>query len=321
MTLVLVVEDDLPVRMLHTRVLSRLQGVVAVAAASLSEAFEVIEHEEPVVVLLDIRLEDGSGLQLLQRLTERHIFPLIVVISAFLDDLAERAWPPSKIITMAKPADLDRLSETVATTCGKRARSDPFSPAEYVQLACLGRHNINLSLTGLESSGSITIREGEVWAARWGQCTGLEAFTSAVHRQGTRVEICDLPDTLPPRQLAAGWQDLLIESARIHDEVHSRSRPSLRPDELDFADIFEEVRQQSGAPPARAESEPARPALSATLASDGDSEHSALVEAGVRAVIGRRYGDAARLFERALAQKPDSRALQHRLQRLRQLGY
>jgi hypothetical protein len=46
-----------------------------------------------------------------------------------------------------------------------------------------------------------------------------------------------------------------------------------------------------------------------------------MVEAGVRAVVARRYPDAVNLFERALRQKPESRALEHRRQRLRQLGY
>jgi CheY-like chemotaxis protein len=67
---VLVVEDETPVRDLQRRILSRIDAEVLTAADS-QEAVHVLEHEEVDLVVSDVKMPGGSGLELF-RWVERH---------------------------------------------------------------------------------------------------------------------------------------------------------------------------------------------------------------------------------------------------------
>lgn len=86
---VLVVEDEAPNRALLRAVLSRsgdpsLQAAVVVEAASLAEAHRVLATRRVDLVLLDVRLPDGNGLDLATALQEQPTGsrPRIVILSA-----------------------------------------------------------------------------------------------------------------------------------------------------------------------------------------------------------------------------------------------
>lgn len=67
--------------------LSRDASIDVVAtAADLAEARLVIEAESPDIVLLDLRLPDGSGMELLAEYQKHEHAPAFIVISTFLTD-------------------------------------------------------------------------------------------------------------------------------------------------------------------------------------------------------------------------------------------
>ncbi len=75
---VLVVEDDPEIRALMQSSLS-VEGFEVQTAVSLSEASALLRHSPPEVIVLDLGLPDGDGVQLVREVRTRHTLPIIVV--------------------------------------------------------------------------------------------------------------------------------------------------------------------------------------------------------------------------------------------------
>ncbi|MDO8773642.1 MAG: response regulator [Burkholderiaceae bacterium] len=75
---VLVVEDDREIRALMQSSLS-VEGFEVQTAVSLSEASALLRHSLPDVVVLDLGLPDGDGVQLVRDIRRQHSVPIIVV--------------------------------------------------------------------------------------------------------------------------------------------------------------------------------------------------------------------------------------------------
>ncbi len=75
---VLVVEDDREIRALMQSSLS-VEGFEVQTAVSLSEASALLRHSPPDVIVLDLGLPDGDGVQLVREARTRHSLPIIVV--------------------------------------------------------------------------------------------------------------------------------------------------------------------------------------------------------------------------------------------------
>jgi two-component system KDP operon response regulator KdpE len=75
---VLVVEDDREIRTLMQSRLS-VEGFDVQTAVSLSEANALLQHSPPDVMVLDLGLPDGDGVQLVHEVRQRLTLPIIVV--------------------------------------------------------------------------------------------------------------------------------------------------------------------------------------------------------------------------------------------------
>lgn len=74
----LVVEDDREIRAMMQASLS-VEGFEVQTAVSLSEAKALLLNSPPDVVVLDLGLPDGDGLELVQHVRKRHALPIIIV--------------------------------------------------------------------------------------------------------------------------------------------------------------------------------------------------------------------------------------------------
>lgn len=75
---VLVVEDDREIRALMQSSLS-VEGFEVQTAVSLSEASALLRHSPPDVIVLDLGLPDGDGVELVQEVRKHHATPILVV--------------------------------------------------------------------------------------------------------------------------------------------------------------------------------------------------------------------------------------------------
>ncbi len=79
---ILVVEDDREIRALLQSSLS-VEGFEVQTAVSLSEARALLQHKTPDLIVLDLGLPDGDGVQLVHELRRQHTTPVIVVSARY----------------------------------------------------------------------------------------------------------------------------------------------------------------------------------------------------------------------------------------------
>ncbi len=107
---VLVVDDEQPIRRLVEKELGNQRRRVT-AAGSVKETLKLFKQETFDVVLLDMRLPDGNGLDLLAQLQELSPEVQVIIITGYGEvDNAVQAMKLGAYDYITKPFDLDRLA-------------------------------------------------------------------------------------------------------------------------------------------------------------------------------------------------------------------
>ncbi|MCS6858204.1 MAG: response regulator [Sandaracinaceae bacterium] len=327
MTTLLLIEDEELLRKSLIQALGKIPGIEILAVGSLREAQELIDKILPDIVISDLRLPDGWGGEIVDELKRRGVKVPMVFISAFLQlDQAKLPEEPD-IVLLEKPVLLAELRKIVRNlveiVSGEALNSTeaPFSAAEYVQMAALGRHSVRIHCECDEegqNTGDIDIWQGELWHARDGEGKGEAAFRRIVTR--AKRCTCKRLDSPPKeRTILTGWEHLLLDAFREHDESKSQDL------EADFAFLPELSPGDLHAKP--------QPKVDGLLSS---SEHSPenghvlepshteqrlqiyaqAMEEGIAALLARDFERAKRAFERAIEARPNDPVAHANLARL-----
>jgi CheY-like chemotaxis protein len=329
MAKVLIVEDEAVLRSAMARGISKLPGVAAVEAGTLQAALESIDAQAPQMIISDIDLPDRSGLELLGELGRRNLRIPLLFVSAYLKAYSAQIPPHADVDVREKPIELEELRALVENriTTGVKDEEAPFGPADYLQLACLGHRSVVLEIEAEEAKGSIVIHAGTLWTARDDRGEGEDAFRRLAFLPGATVRARVLRDELGPRVIFNGWEGLLMDAARQHDE---QRRADLGPSPadpfgFDLEDEPPPPRAASPTLPSPAEiGSGARPVVSVEPLPPPPSSRDGFdeaFEAGVEALLIKDYPAAYAAFERASAIHPDDPKVTTNLERLRQLGF
>src|SRR3954463_4074113 len=79
---VLLIDDEEKLRSLLARLL-KLEGYAIAEAASLKAAYKAIDTEEPDVILCDVKLPDGSGVDFIAHVKQQHPLIEIILLTAY----------------------------------------------------------------------------------------------------------------------------------------------------------------------------------------------------------------------------------------------
>ncbi len=114
--LILLVEPD---RALSDLIMLTMQrrGYAINCAENLAEAETFIKRRRPLLVILDLFAQDGSGLQFLKDLQTRRlpIRPIVIVISSYgFQEIVEQAVQAGATDFILKPFNVDVLGEKVS---------------------------------------------------------------------------------------------------------------------------------------------------------------------------------------------------------------
>ena len=113
MSTVLIVEDEPTPRKFLTKIL-RKHGYETVEAENLAIAHKVLDQDAADIVLLDIKLPDGSGFTLLDRIVQESPSLPVIVATGYGDiDTAVDAMQNGAFNFIAKPIDVPRLIQSL----------------------------------------------------------------------------------------------------------------------------------------------------------------------------------------------------------------
>ncbi len=113
----LIVDDEMEVLKI-VREVFELRGWEVVTTPTAGSVEPILEKERIDIVLLDIRLPDGSGLDLLKRIKVRFASVPVIIFTAFgyKDDIVNEAISLGASGYVSKGVSLTELIETVSNT-------------------------------------------------------------------------------------------------------------------------------------------------------------------------------------------------------------
>ena len=114
---VLVIDDhELNLKLLER--LLELEGHQVRAAASLAAAEQAMAEEEPAMIVLDVNLPDGNGLELTRKLRSYPTtasIPIVACTAGVMPDDEHNALEAGCDAYVAKPIDLRRFATVIAS--------------------------------------------------------------------------------------------------------------------------------------------------------------------------------------------------------------
>lgn len=220
MPVVLIVEDDVFLRVQVTRMLHRLPNVEVVEAGTVRESIELAEGLPLDLVISDVQLPDGSALQLFPHLVRDGTRIPTVLVTGYPEALAGKL--PADIKLLEKPVRMSELRDCVMQALDCQPTASPFAISDYLQLAGLGRHSVQLEVSqDGDPVGLLVIRDGRPWTALDELGEGLEVLLRMMVTPNLSFT-ASAPAALEERRTLDGTcEQLLLEAARLLDERRS----------------------------------------------------------------------------------------------------
>jgi DNA-binding NtrC family response regulator len=209
---ILLVDDEDTIRLFLEKTL-RDEGYEALTAATGAEALELTRSELPDLVLLDLKLPDISGLDVLKQIKEEVPEVCVIMLTAFGDiETAVAAMKQQAFDFVSKPVNLEQLLLTIEKGLASRRLTrelfelrrrvridigDDYIPGESAQMK--GIYEIVKRVA--ESDTTTVLIQGE-------SGTGKEMIATMVHRYSGRrdqpfleINCASLPEELLESEL------------------------------------------------------------------------------------------------------------------------
>ena len=188
----LIVEDSQTLSAIYQAYLEGM-GLQISAATSLSEAISRLDVDRPELILLDIELPDGNGLDLLAEVNDWSPKPVVVVMTGHGDQYAEAAIERGADDFLAKPFDASRLRVTVRNLAERFELSQRLTSLTEVRASLgpmYGRSTVMQAvftqIRSLASSRATAFITGE-------SGTGKELAAKAIHDLSARAPAAFVP--------------------------------------------------------------------------------------------------------------------------------
>lgn len=231
---ILLLEDDAQLRNAFVRFLQDRGPFEVTAAGSVREAVAALAARAPQLVITDLELPDGCGLDLLSELAARNLTIPVVIVTAFLDRFQAQLPDSANVDVVAKPFEAKRLLQLLHRRL-ERSKTEPptsaFSVADYLQLAGMARRSVNLQVVQSgQALGQIAVIEGVPRFAMDAKGEGEAAFRRLAMVSNCNITCQPIAGELPRSNLSGSLEHLLIDAAREADEsARSPARPDFGP--------------------------------------------------------------------------------------------
>lgn len=181
-----IIDDDKSIRWVFEKALARTDFAFK-TFSSIVDALAELEHEQPQVVVSDIRMPGGSGLDFLSKIKEQYPDIPVIIMTAYSDlESAVSAFQGGAFEYLAKPFDVDQAIDVI-----KRA-SEESEAIEFAETEIKGEtqeiigqapamQEVFRAIGRLSRSHTTVLINGE-------SGSGKELVASALHKHSPRAK-------------------------------------------------------------------------------------------------------------------------------------
>ena len=178
-----IVDDDRSIRWVFEKALSR-EGIAYSSFESAQDALSALADGPPQVLVSDIRMPGPSGIELLQRVKERHPAVPVIVMTAYSDlDSAVSAFQGGAYEYLPKPFDVDQAVDLIRRALEDSEQSEAEQETSGEVPEILGQaqamQEVFRAVGRLSQSSATVLITGE-------SGTGKELVARALHRHSAR---------------------------------------------------------------------------------------------------------------------------------------
>ena len=179
-----IIDDDRSIRWVFEKALAR-ENIAFKVFASAQEALQGLASSTPQVVVSDIRMPGGSGLELLQKLKEKHPTLPVIIMTAYSDlESAVAAFQGGAFEYLPKPFDVDHAVDLIRRAMEESLRQDDVTEVTQESPEILGQgasmQEVFRAIGRLAQSHATVLINGE-------SGTGKELVARALHRHSPRA--------------------------------------------------------------------------------------------------------------------------------------
>jgi len=180
-----IIDDDKSIRWVFEKALARTE-LEFKTFSSVPEAMAALEKEEPQVIVSDIRMPNGSGLDFLQDIKQKLPDTPVIIMTAYSDlESAVAAFQGGAFEYLAKPFDVDQTIDVIRRAVDESQRQTMETEAPEETPEIIGQapamQEVFRAIGRLSRSHATVLINGE-------SGTGKELVASALHRHSPRAD-------------------------------------------------------------------------------------------------------------------------------------
>ncbi len=180
-----ILDDDKSIRWVFEKALARTD-LEFKTFSSVAEALNALNHEQPQVVVSDIRMPNGSGLDFLAEIKQRYPDIPVIIMTAYSDlESAVAAFQGGAFEYLAKPFDVDQAIDVIKRAVEESMRQAVDSVTLEETPEIIGQapamQEVFRAIGRLSRSHATVLINGE-------SGSGKELVASALHKHSPRAE-------------------------------------------------------------------------------------------------------------------------------------